>query len=73
MHDADFSILSQFLTTFGPEVGGRGAEALTPELETQLRQLGSGDLPESERDDVARELLTNPGAVEFLLAQVGAK
>ena len=66
----DFNILDQFLTRFSPEVGGRSAEALTPEMEAKLHQLGRGELPETERADVSRELLTNQTAVDFLLASI---
>ena len=68
----DFNILDQFLQSFSPEVGGRSSEALTSEMESKLDQLGRGELPEGDRADVSRELLTNQCAVDYLLAKVQA-
>ena len=68
----DINILDQFLQTFSPEVVGRSCETLTPEMEAKLAQFARGELPEGERVDVSRELLTNQAAVDFLLARVKA-
>lgn len=66
----DIPIIDQFLLTFAAEVGGRSAELLSPELEGQLQKLSAGELPETERGEVCRQLLTNQSAVAFLLARV---
>ena len=66
----EFNILEKFLSDFEPEIGGRSASALTPQMETKLTQLSEGALPEAERGEVSRELLSNQTAVEFLLARV---
>ncbi len=68
----DITIIDEFLLTFAAEVGGRSTETLSPELEGQLQKLGAGKLPETERPEVCRQLLTNESAVSFLLAQVPA-
>ena len=66
----EFSILDKFLADFEPEVGGRSASALTPQMEEKLTRLSEGSLPETERGDVSRELLSNQTAVDFLIARV---
>ncbi|MCH2060106.1 MAG: hypothetical protein MK183_05725 [Verrucomicrobiales bacterium] len=66
----EIDILDRFLQQFSPEVGGRSSEALTSEMEGKLRQLSAGQLPEQERKEVSRELLTNQNAVDFLLKQL---
>ena len=68
----EINILDQFLQDFSPEVGGRSAEALTPEMESKLGQLSDGSLPEADRAEVSRELLTNQTAVDFLLERLKA-
>jgi hypothetical protein len=66
----EIDILDRFLQVFSPEVGGRSSETLTPEMEMKLKQLSSGQLPEKERMEVSRELLTNQNAINFLLNQL---
>ena len=66
----EIDILDRFLQEFSPEVGGRSSEALTPAMESKLRQLSTGELPEGERMEVSRELLTNQNAINFLLSQL---
>lgn len=66
----EIDILDRFLQVFSPEVGGRSSEALTAEMEMKLKQLSAGQLPEKERLEVSRELLTNQNAVNFLLKQL---
>ncbi|MCP4848373.1 MAG: hypothetical protein GY899_10555 [Verrucomicrobiaceae bacterium] len=66
----EIDILDRFLQTFSPEVGGRSSETLTSEMETKLKQLSAGQLPDKERSEVSRELLTNQNAVNFLLNQL---
>ena len=66
----EIDILDRFLQEFSPEVGGRSSETLTPAMESKLRQLSTGELPEGERMEVSRELLTNQNAINFLLSQL---
>ena len=66
----EIDILDRFLQVFSPEVGGRSSETLTPEMEMKLKQLSAGQLPDKERMEVSRELLTNQNAVNFLLNQL---
>jgi len=66
----EIDILDRFLQVFSPEVGGRSSETLTPEMEMKLKQLSAGQLPDKERMEVSRELLTNQDAVNFLLNQL---
>jgi len=66
----EIDILDRFLQVFSPEVGGRSSETLTPEMELKLKQLSTGQLPDQERMEVSRELLTNQNAVNFLLNQL---
>jgi hypothetical protein len=66
----EIDILDRFLQEFSPEVGGRSSEILPPAMESKLRQLSTGKLPEGDRMEVSRELLTNQNAVNFLLSQL---
>lgn len=68
--DTTFQIIDEFLKNHAPEVAGRSAGTLTPELRDQLVRLGRGELSEPERQSVARELLANPAAMEFLVSAV---
>ncbi len=66
----EIDILDRFLQEFSPEVGGRSSETLTPAMESKLRLLSTGELPEGDRMEVSRELLSNQNAVNFLLSQL---
>lgn len=71
--DTSFLIIDKFLSNYGPEVEGRSAGILTPELREQLTKLGRGELGVAERQLIAKELLANPAAMEFLVAEVKGK
>lgn len=64
--DPNFQTLHQFLQAFSPEIGGRSADVLTPELESSLKNFAAGDLDESQLEDLSRELLANESAMERL-------
>ena len=68
--DNAFNIIEEFLKNHGSEVEGRSSGILTPELREQLSKLGRGELDETARQSVAKELLSNPAAMEFLVAEV---
>jgi hypothetical protein len=65
----EFPIIDEFLRNFTPEVEGRSVDSLTPELCDLLSKLGRGELDDDARKKVARELLANPAAMEFLVAE----
>jgi hypothetical protein len=64
--DAGFKTISDFLTAFAPEVSGRSADAVTPELHQQLTSMAAGELGEEEGRAISREILTNEHAMHTL-------
>ncbi|MEM0898187.1 MAG: hypothetical protein AAGJ79_15025 [Verrucomicrobiota bacterium] len=71
MNDS-FQILDAFVAHFSPEVEGRRAEAIDAETKTSLQRLCRGELSESERQEAAKVLISNPTAMEFLLAEISS-
>ena len=63
-------IIDQFLRQFAPEVAGRSTEALVPDLQEKIRRFSKGELPEKERREFSRELLSNQKAFEYLVDQL---
>jgi len=63
---SSFKDISDFLTAFAPEVSGRSADAVTPELNHKLASLAAGELNENEGRDVSREILSNENAMQTL-------
>jgi hypothetical protein len=61
------AVIEVFLRHFGPEVTGREGGVVTPQLREMLERLTRGELDEASRRDVARELLTNPQAMDLLV------
>jgi hypothetical protein len=68
----EFSAISKFLENFGIEVEGRAA-ALSPEQETALSRLASGNIGDLERAELESLLGTNRTAVGFLAEQFRAR
>lgn len=66
----DFSIIARFLEDFGPEIAGRSAETLTPELESRLVALSDGKLSPDQRKELSKLLLRHPNALNFLLQRL---
>lgn len=58
--------LHQFIQAFAPEIGGRSADAVGPELTRSIEAFANGELDEHGVDEVSRELLANENALETL-------
>lgn len=69
----DFSILSQFLDSLGPEVSGRSSSPLTDEQANLIRLFAAGDLGEEARDTLLPELLGNETALRELVSHLQAR
>jgi len=65
-HDSQFSIISDFLNAFAPEVSGRSSDTLTPELRNKLISMAAGKLDEQECRDISRDILANENAMKTL-------
>lgn len=65
-----FEILAGFLERFGDEVEGRELQEPPPEIQTKLRDLARGHLPESERAELFALLSQNPGWIARLASEV---
>jgi hypothetical protein len=70
--DPSLQVIDAFLRNFSPEVEGRSVSSLTADLKEKLLQLRLGKLDATGRREVSRILLSNPAAMEFLVAEVQA-
>jgi len=65
----DLLIINQFLSDFPFEVLARSTEDLDNDFRGKLEDLASGKFPDDGskgRDELAREILSNPDALEYL-------
>jgi len=62
----NFNTLSEFLSTFAPEVSGRSSDAIPAELLEKLKALASGELGEEESRNISQEILANENAMKIL-------
>jgi len=69
----DFSILSRFLDSLGPEVSGRSATKLSDEQLQQLERFAAGELDAEERKALLPEIVGNEKAVHELVKRVKAR
>ena len=69
----EFSAISKFLENFGSEVEGHAAARLSPEQETALSRLASGNIGDLGRAELESLLGTNRNAVAFLAEQFRAR
>jgi len=64
--ESDLQVINQFLSDFPYEVLARGTEELDEEFREKLDMLASGKYPEEGRDDLSRDILVNPDALDYL-------
>ena len=64
--DTNYQTLHHFLQAFAPEIGGRSSDVVTPELEASIQDFASGEIEETQLEDLSRELLANENAMERL-------
>lgn len=69
----EFSIITQFLESLGPEVSGHSATPLTDEQVDLIKQFADGKLEDSKRDELLPELLGNEKALHELVTLLQAK
>ena len=62
----ELPVLQDFLQNFPFDVAPRSSEGLSNELTEQLEALSGGDLAGQDLDGLARDILSNPEALEFL-------
>jgi hypothetical protein len=68
----EFEILAGFLSKFADEVEGRELQDLPRNVQTQLRELARGTLPEDERLQLFSVLKENPAWIGQLAEEVKA-
>ncbi|MFV1995660.1 MAG: hypothetical protein ACC661_09505 [Verrucomicrobiales bacterium] len=64
-------VIEKFLCDFAPEIGGRSSGVLGSGLRSRLASLSRGELTDVERRDLAKQLLSNQKALDYLLSQLG--
>ncbi|MEM6916855.1 MAG: hypothetical protein AAF491_09845 [Verrucomicrobiota bacterium] len=62
----DLNIINQFLADFPYEVLARTGAELDEDFKARLEQLARGNFPEDERDNISRDILNNPLALDYL-------
>ena len=67
-----FELLVEFLRRYGDEVEGRALAEPSEEVRKQLQALARGEVPETERRELMRQLSTHPDWVERLALEVRA-
>jgi hypothetical protein len=68
----EFEILAGFLAKFGDEVEGRELHDPPNEVQTRMRELARGALPETERAQLFNLLNDNPQWIGHLAQEVKA-
>lgn len=68
----EFEILAGFLAKFGDEVEGRELQEPPNDVETRMRELARGTLPETERAQLFNVLNENPQWIGRLAQEVKA-
>ncbi|NNC90355.1 MAG: hypothetical protein HKN82_18020 [Akkermansiaceae bacterium] len=62
----NYQTIHQFLQAFAPEISGRSTDAVTPDLEKDIKNFAAGNLTDEQVSDLSRELLANENAMERL-------
>lgn len=70
MITSQYSTIHEFLQHFAPEIGGRSADTVTPDLQSSITAFASGNLDEAEINELSRELLANESGLEMLAAMI---
>lgn len=70
--NTDFSILSQFLDSMGPEVSGHSSNPLSDDEISKIKQFASGNLTAEEREAILPSLLENEKALNELVQELGS-
>ena len=68
----EFEILAGFLAKFGDEVEGREIQEPPKDVQSRMRELALGKLPESERSQLFSLLNENPQWIGRLAEEVKA-
>jgi hypothetical protein len=68
----NFEILSGFLERFDHEVQGREQSEAPPEIQSQLRELAQGQLPQSQCAELLDLLSRNPAWIARLAEEIKA-
>lgn len=69
----DFSILSQFLDSLGPEVSGHSSTPVTEEELKQIQLFAAGKLDASKRDEILPGILGNEQALHKLVEELKSR
>ncbi|MEX2581584.1 MAG: hypothetical protein WD342_21180 [Verrucomicrobiales bacterium] len=69
----DFSVLSQFLDSLGPEVSGRSSTSLTAKEAKAIRQFAEGKLDAGQRAALLPNILENEKALHELVQALAAR
>jgi hypothetical protein len=64
--EEQFRVVFGFLGRLQPEVGGRSAEPISPDMEVKIRELAAGTLHDPEREQVLEEVARNRANLDFL-------
>jgi hypothetical protein len=68
----DFKILLEFFAGDAPEVAGRAAVAIPPELQGKIAKFASGKCTEEERAEMKRLLQEQPELIDRLVTETKA-
>lgn len=71
--NTDFSILSQFLDSMGPEVSGHSSTPLSDDEISKIKQFAGGNLSAEEREAILPSILENERALNELVQALGSR